>query len=392
MKVLFVHEVDYLAKPIYEFHEFPEGLASLGHEVGVLHFPELSKHSNIARFPSRVASVAGRVWPGVKIKLFTPRTLSGSMLGRLAFAASSFWQIKSVLKSFRPDVVVCFAVPTNGWQAMLAAKFLGKPFVFRALDVSHKIRPGWFSPLVKRAERFIYRGSTTISANNARMLRYCRELAGIEVNGAVHLPPLNLDSFAGGNRQVGRKILGLPPESRVVLYLGSFFHFSGLDRCIEEMSRHENNTIFVLIGGGQQTQQLIDLAQTRGIPNRVMVTGFLPFNELPNLVAAADVAINPMIKSLVSDCALPHKVLQYMASGIPVVSSPLDGLQATLGEDSGVTYKDSPESVMTAAMDIASSPSLQERIRETQLKRLHEVFDRDPVMMFEKFLQRLDKA
>lgn len=388
MKILYVHEVNYLTKPVYEYHEFPEGLARLGNEVGVVHFPEGRGRSTSDTDSANGVVIKGRVWNQVNLTLFTPRVLSGSMVGRLVYAFTGIWHTRRVIRHFRPDVIVCLAVPTNGWQALLASKLSGTPFVFRALDVSHLIREGWYSQLVKFAEKQIYKWSTSLSANNPRMLQYCVELAGRNIDGAVHLPPLELEAFAKGNRAAGRKRLGVPQSSKIVLYLGSFFHFSGLDRCIEELARNRDGTILVLIGGGSQARHLMKLANDLGVTERVLFTGFVSFSELPDLVAASDVAINPMIKSLVSDCALPHKVLQYIASGIPVVSSSLDGLQGTLGDNSGVSYQDSPEAVMAKAMAIAASPSQQAAMKSAQLERLYEVFGNDPVKEFEKFLHR----
>ena len=40
MKILVLHEIDYLEKVIYEIHEFPELLARAGHEVTFFHFQE----------------------------------------------------------------------------------------------------------------------------------------------------------------------------------------------------------------------------------------------------------------------------------------------------------------------------------------------------------------
>ena len=38
--LLFIHEVDYLQKPIFEMHEFPEGLAERGWSVHFIDFVE----------------------------------------------------------------------------------------------------------------------------------------------------------------------------------------------------------------------------------------------------------------------------------------------------------------------------------------------------------------
>ena len=40
MKIAIIHEVSYLSKPVYEYQDFAERLASLGHEVTVFDFDE----------------------------------------------------------------------------------------------------------------------------------------------------------------------------------------------------------------------------------------------------------------------------------------------------------------------------------------------------------------
>ena len=40
MKILFVHEVNWRKKPIYEIHDYPELLSLRGHEISFIDFPE----------------------------------------------------------------------------------------------------------------------------------------------------------------------------------------------------------------------------------------------------------------------------------------------------------------------------------------------------------------
>ena len=360
MRILFLHEVNYLTKPIFEMHEFPEHLAKLGHEVGFVQFPESYSPAQIKERGYR-KRIPGRVVAGVELELFTPWTPSGNFLGRLIASAISYWQFGRILKDFKPDVVVSFSVPTSGWQALLACKRAGVPYVFRALDVSHKIRKGLFSALVKQAERFIYRNADALSANNPAMITYVNSIAGKHVSGTVHNPPLDLTMFVKGSRSEGRKKLGLGDSEQVILYLGSFFYFSGLDSVIREMSGKPSDSLLVLVGGGEQDAELRGLVADLNLDNRVIFTGMRPFEELPDLVAAADVAINPMEKTLVSNAALPNKVLQYMAAGVPVVSTSLDGLVATFGAESGIVWGDSPREVAKLALSDSDSEALTTR-------------------------------
>jgi glycosyltransferase involved in cell wall biosynthesis len=287
--------------------------------------------------------------------------------------------------------VVSFSVPTSGWQALLAAKQAGVPFVFRALDVSHKIRKGAFSGLVKIAEKFIYKNSDAISANNPAMLSYCQTLSRRSGMAAVHNPPLDLAAFSLGDRSNGRRLLGLSPEQKVIMYMGSFFYFSGLPDAISVLSEIGSTEKLVLVGGGEQDAELRNLSRHLGLSDKVIFTGMVQFSDLPDLLSAAEVAINPMEKTLVSDSALPNKVLQYMASGVPVVSTSLSGLIATFGLDSGITWGSSPRDVMSLAISLLKSEDLPQLSHSGS--RAIEAFksESDP-RKFEAYLQQVVAA
>ncbi len=352
MRILFIHEVNYLTKPIYEMHEFPEHLAARGHEVAFWHFPEgMTKHQVSELGWKKV--IPGRVMSESRITLYTPQGMSGSILGRLLTAVRASSLASKIFRDFNPDLVVSFSVPTSGWQSLKIAKKLGVPFVFRALDVSHKIRKDIFSWGILLAERFIYANADLLSANNQAMLAYCTRVAPAIKKGFVHYPPLDLSAFRSGSRAEGRQKLALKPDRRVILYLGSFFYFSGLPAVLREFKKASTDEYLVLVGGGEQEAELRRLAKSLDIESRVVFTGFIPFRELPDLIAAADVCINPMVKTLVSDAALPNKVLQYLAANVPTVSTALDGLCATFANCSGIFWESTPEGVVTKALEIA---------------------------------------
>lgn len=352
MKILFIHEVNYSAKPIYEMHEFPEHLAALGHDIAFWHFPEgQSLSKNLSEGWKRWTS--GRVLSKENLTLYSYPFVTGNIVGRLATAAISHYWASKIYRDFKPDVIVSLSVPTQGWQALWVAKRMRIPFVFRALDVSHLIRKSPFQPLIRLAEKYIYQNSDFISANNAAMLDYCcpSPRKGRQKVG-VHLPPLDLHKFSDGNRSIGRQLLGLRPEDKVVMYMGTFFYFSGLKGVIEEFLRNRVDEKLVLVGGGEQEEELKLLTTELGGNDSVLFPGYVSFDALPDILKAADVAINPMEQSLVSDVALPNKVLQYLAAGVITVSTPLKGLKAALGNSPGLGWGSSPSEVVIEALSI----------------------------------------
>ena len=369
MRILFLHEVNYLEKPIFEMHEFPEHLAALGHEVGFVQFPEGLSLEQVGSLGWK-SIIPGRVLPNQNLTLYTPQNAAGNLIGRLKTALTFKRAFTAAVRDFSPDVVVGFSVPTSGWQALAVCKKLSIPFVFRALDVSHLIRKSVFSPLILNAEKFIYRNSSAVSANNPAMADYCRTMGAVATKTFVDLPPIDLSHFANGlsRRDQVRSKLGISKESKVILYMGSFFYFSGLPQLVDEFARSAtDNTVLVLVGGGEQDQELRQQVATLGLTKKVLFTGFVGFNELPSYLAAADVAVNPMQSSLVSNAAFPNKVIQYLATGLAVATTKLKGLELTFGDVPGIRYSETPEQVMRDALEMSSSRELNALARANQV-------------------------
>jgi glycosyltransferase involved in cell wall biosynthesis len=350
-------------------HEFPEHLAALGHEVGFVQFPEGLSLEQVRSLGWK-STIPGRVLQNQNLTLYTPQNAAGNLLGRVKTALTLKRTFTAAVKDFSPDVVVSFSVPTSGWQALAVCKKLRIPYVFRALDVSHLIRKSVFSRLILSAEKFIYRNASAVSANNPAMADYCLTMGAAPAKTFVDLPPIDLSHFANGlsQRDQVRSKLGIPSESKVILYMGSFFYFSGLPQLVDEFARSaQDDKVLVLVGGGEQDQELRHQVARLGLTKKVLFTGFVGFNELPSYLAAADVAVNPMQSSLVSNAAFPNKVIQYLATGLAVATTRLKGLELTFGDVPGLRYSETPEQVMHDALELSSSQELSALGRANQI-------------------------
>ena len=372
MKILFLHEVGYLEKPIFEMHEFPEHLAARGHDVAFADFPETREGKLNVDFG---ANIKGRVLSGARLKLYSQKVLFPGIVGRLFAALLSSFFLFRVLRHFNPDVVVSFAVPTSGWQAAIICRAKGIPFLFRALDVSHRIRRTVFAPVIRVAERLVYSNAAWVSCNNPAMLEYCTSLGAKVSKSSVEYPPLDLSHFLeGASSKIVRSKLGIAEDSQVILYLGSFFYFSGLADVIRNLALMIERPTLVLIGGGEQDAELRAMTENLHLENCVKFTGFVEFGDLPSYLSIADLAINPMVPSLVSNKALPNKVLQYMASGLPVVTTKLDGLSSIFDEQVGVESVADSSMVLAAAVAMLENPEL-DRLGEANRSAVAKKFD-----------------
>lgn len=354
MKILFIHEVDYLEKVIYEIHEFPELLAQRGHEVSFFQFQEGARRAKKNLFTRRV--VKGRVAIESEIKLYGPHQFGLPGLDRLWATLSCVPALVSLMKKNKFDVVLNYAVPTYGLQALAISRIFRVPFVHRALDASHEIRKSIYRLPILLAEKLIYRFAPVLSTNNSSMSNYCTAISGRRLEPIVNYPPLDLAHFSKAQEDaVLPKKLGITRDDKVITYMGSFFYFSGLPQAINRFAQSARDLAGVkllLIGGGEQESELRMLVDDLGISNRVIFTGIVPYDDLPKYLGLAAVAVNTLQISQVSSVAFPHKVLQYLASNLPVVSTRLDGLVSALDGLVGLTWADSPEEVVDLALGL----------------------------------------
>jgi glycosyltransferase involved in cell wall biosynthesis len=363
VKLLFVHEVSYRKKVIFEMHEFPELLAARGHDITFFDFDEGAKFWDGALAP-RKAQIQGRVNPQVTLTIRRAFQFGVPGVDRVLATFTSWWALWRVLSGGKFDAIVLLAVPTFGIQTIALARVFGVPVVFRALDVSHKIRTNIFELPIKGIEKFIYKRADLVLGNNPAMTEYCSAMGKrilARKPSETLLAPLDTAHFENAISDLGlRESLGIKPGDKVITYMGSFFYFSGLSEVVEAFAAWlstsgASDVKLLLIGGGEKDHELRQLVAGLGISESVIFTGFVSYGDLPKFLALSTVAINPLKKSLVSDTAFPHKVPQYLATGLPVVSTRLNGLHAVFGDEAGIVWLENPSDLLSFALAIATN-------------------------------------
>jgi glycosyltransferase involved in cell wall biosynthesis len=339
---------------IYEIHEFPELLALRGHEVTFIDFAEGYRGKPGGN--QRTWKQKGRVYRDAEITIHSPWLSGVFSIDRLV-ALFTVWSVLWKLRKQDFDVILNYAVPTYGIQVNLWARTRKIPVIHRALDVSHKIRESFWNPLIELLEKFVFRLSSAISTNNPAMLEYVRSTSEKLKEVAVHYPPtFNADWRPESFSDDLARSLGIKPGDIVLGYLGSFFYFSGLPSVLDGIARYSQEfgpVKLLLVGGGEQEALLRQLASDLQIEEKVIFTGFIDFCEIPKYLPLFDVGLNPMEPLAVSNFALPNKVIQYLAMGLPVVSTELLGLKAALGNCPSISWVNKSSEVFEAGLRTA---------------------------------------
>ena len=371
MKILFIHEVNWKQKPIFEIHDYPELLSLRGHDVSFIDFPENEKLKVGRKFYSFTTEESldqSRAHLGSKVRLVTPGRIIGSPLDRFLHSFTFVPLLILTLSRKKYDVIVLYGVPTNGWQTVAIAKFFGVPVLFRAIDVSHQLRKTNYKVLIKLAERFVYKRASWVSANNSTLADYCVSLGAKRELVSVDYPGLDLERFAPRTKNRDLQVSnGIEVNDKTIVFMGTLYRFSGIPRFLELISpllTTRSDIKFLVVGDGEGRREIENAIYRYGLKEKVKMTGFINYDDLPSTLNLADVAINTFQINDVTNGALPWKVVQYLACGLPTVSTPLSGLVAYSKQntESGIVFRDLDQSFVQTVIELLDDGAMRKKL------------------------------
>jgi glycosyltransferase involved in cell wall biosynthesis len=170
--------------------------------------------------------------------------------------------------------------------------------------------------------------------------------------------------------------VGIQPTDTVLLFMGTIFRFSGLIELLTELAptlRKDPSLKFLILGEGEDFVRLQELAQSLGLQRQVIMPGRIEYDLLADYLRLGHVALLPFRPEPVTHGALPGKILQYLACGLPTIATPLEGLQSMITQDQGVHYANGPQEMASSAVELASNVQHQKflSLSGIQLMNLH---------------------
>lgn len=98
----------------------------------------------------------------------------------------------------------------------------------------------------------------------------------------------------------------------------------GLDiaiRAIQIVKESINNIKYYILGEGELKNDLIKLVEKLNLQKQVYFPGYLPFNEMIEIIANSDVGVVPIRKNPYSDLIHTNKMFEYIMFNKPVIIS-----------------------------------------------------------------------
>jgi glycosyltransferase involved in cell wall biosynthesis len=244
-------------------------------------------------------------------------------------------------------------VQANGvWTAVLAARLARRPLVFRMGFLWSRLlaamgKPAWKQHTARWAERLGARAAaavvvTTEGIRRAVIGRYRVDASRVVVvpNGIDTRRFSRADAYdaKGPVCFVGR----LTEEKSLALVIDALV---GLDRRL------------LVVGDGPQRPALEARAATAGVDARFV--GTVPNDAVPDLLQRAGIFVFPSVSE-----GSPKAMLEAMACGVPVVTTPWEGADEFIGDGRGLVVDRRAAALRGAIGDLAHDPALAARVGE----------------------------
>ena len=127
-----------------------------------------------------------------------------------------------------------------------------------------------------------------------------------------------------------RKRFGVPDGRPLIVYTGLLNRYQGIDLLLESLSRvkQTGRPFHALLAGYPNEERYRAMAKTLGIADEVTLPGRLPFDLMPELLAASDIAVSAKLPSSEGNV----KLYTYLSAGLPTVAFDTPMNREILGE------------------------------------------------------------
>lgn len=282
----------------------------------------------------------------------------------------------------RYDVIWAILASYGAFAALAVKKITDLPFLLTLQEGTDariiERRTWWYHPLY----RSIFTSATAIQAISrylldwGRRMGYTGSLAHVVPNGVdVEAFSVPLDPHI---RTARRQSWGAGPDDTVLISVSRFVPKNGLEDVITALASLPAHVRLVLCGDGILREHLYRRVRELGLTDRVHFQGYAHPDDLPELLAAADIFIRPSISE-----GLGNAFLEAMAAGVIVIGTPVGGIVDFLtdGKTGFVCQPHEPESIVrTVQRVLALDHEGRIRIRTAALAMVRDRFTWDQVV------------
>jgi glycosyltransferase involved in cell wall biosynthesis len=158
---------------------------------------------------------------------------------------------------------------------------------------------------------------------------------------------VELERFLHPQQPRTKSDFGLPDSARLLIFVGRLATEKNIDSLLEQFAAARAlvpDLYLALLGKGPQETELKELAEELGLADAVQFRGVVPYDEVPDWLAAADAFVTASTSEV-----HPLTIIEAMATGIPVAAVHSPGISDSV--ESGATgYLAASEDGLDAAI------------------------------------------
>src|SRR5665647_12111 len=147
---------------------------------------------------------------------------------------------------------------------------------------------------------------------------------GINENKVIVVPNgVDTEKFKPAGKENSRKLLNLPLDKNIILFVGALRSIKGVDYLIEAAKNFvDSNTELYLVGRDDGLKKsLKKMAQDFKITDFIKFIGPVDHEDIPLWISASDILVLPSLSE-----GRPNVVLEALACEVPVVATDVGGI------------------------------------------------------------------
>lgn len=197
------------------------------------------------------------------------------------------------------------------------------------------------------------------------------------------------DVFVVRNGPALHKIKWMQPNKELkdgfdhlVVYLGSIGQLERLDVLLRAVryivyEKKIKGIKFMIIGTGPFWKEMREMAKQMTILEYVTFTGHIPYEKLYEILATADVCVNPEFKNDFTDKSTMVKIMDYMTFGKPIVQFNVTEGRVTAGDASIYVKENDEVEFAEAIINLLNNPNKRKKMGQIGQTKIFEELNWD---------------
>ena len=341
-----------------------DGLEQLGHQVYI--FTSFDEKKATELIPSDVINIPGRSYPFKNLKDY-----------RYTFTHKRFVKI---IKKYNLDIIHLQTEFNIAKIAKVAHKKLNIPVV----HTMHTLWNDYFKYLSPFFDKHAH--NLMNSLLKKMFMKDCAKMSEIQIvptkkvfeqkdnyalGKEIRIVPtgIELDRFYPNNLDKEKELkikqsLNIKEGTFVFLYIGRTSEEKNIPTLIKAFARANlDNSVFLIVGGGQELDELKDLEKELKIDNKIIFTGLVEWVNIPYYYQLGDVFLNA---SQSETQGLTY--IEALASGKPLLVQKDECIEDVVVDYYNGLYFDGEDELVKKMKEIVKAPDTLKTIKANTLK------------------------